>query len=74
MKIGDKVKFEDPFNNTIFGKIVDKKQPKCKCKGMSKWVIDFGEYGVNEVKENDKRLFLHNLEPNKNSLGFNFNE
>ncbi len=41
---------------------------------MSKWVIDFGEYGVNEVKENDKRLFLHNLEPNKNSLGLNFNE
>ena len=41
MTIGDKVIFEDPLNDTLIGEIVDKNQPRCKCKGKGHWLVDF---------------------------------
>ncbi len=71
MKIGDKVKFEDTFSDTMYGIIVSKEVPRCKCKGMGKWVVDFnGE--TKYIKEGDPRLSIYNMEPNKNGLNFNF--
>jgi hypothetical protein len=71
MEIGDNVKFEDSFSNTMYGIIVSKQVPKCKCKGMGTWLIDFnGE--IKKVKIGDIRLSLHDIEPNKNKLNFNF--
>jgi hypothetical protein len=70
MEIGDNVKFEDHFS-TMYGIIVSKLVPKCKCKGLGKWVIDFnGE--IRQVKIGDIRLSPHNIEPSKSSLVFNF--
>lgn len=71
MEIGDKVKFEGGSSNFMYGTIVNKIVPRCKCKGMGKWVIDFnGE--IKQVKIGDIRLSPHNIEPSKSSLGFNF--
>jgi hypothetical protein len=71
MEIGDKVKFEDSFSNTVYGIIVGKEIPRCKCKGMGKWIVDFnGE--TKYIKIGDIRLSPHNMEPSKSSLGFNF--
>ena len=56
MKIGDKVKFEDPLNDTLIGTIIDKITPSCKCKGQGEWVIDFEDYGKRSIKLNDVRL------------------
>jgi hypothetical protein len=70
MEIGNNVKFEDHFF-TMYGTIVNKIVPRCKCKGMGKWVIDFnGE--IKQVKIGDIRLSPHKIEPSKSSLGFNF--
>jgi hypothetical protein len=71
LKLGDKVVFNDPFSETLNGEIVDFKQPRCKCKGKGYYVVDFGGF-TKEIKELDDRLSLHNTEPNKGSLGFNF--
>ena len=71
MNIGDSVKYVDPLSDTLYGVIVDKKTPRCKCKGGSYWIIDFnGE--TKQIKVDDNRLSLHNIEPTKGSLGFNF--
>ena len=58
MKIGDKVIFEDPFNGTLIGTIIDKDVPSCKCKGRGYWIVDFGESGK-RIKIGDKRLSLY---------------
>jgi hypothetical protein len=71
MKIGDKVIFNDPFNDTLTGEIIDVARPRCKCKGKGHYVVDFGGFTKN-IKINDNRLSLYNMEPNKGSLGFNF--
>ena len=61
MTIGDKVIFEDPLNDTLIGKIVDKNQPRCKCKGKGHWLVDFdGE--VTKIKIGDSRLSLYEEE------------
>ena len=71
MTIGDKVRFEDPFSDTLIGEIVNIKRPRCKCKGKGYYIVDFG--GVTkEIKIDDKRLSPYNMEPNKTSLKFNF--
>jgi hypothetical protein len=71
MKIGDKVKFEYTTSNVMYGTIVSKEVPRCKCKGIGKWVIDFnGE--TKHIKIGDIRLSPHNMGPKKSSLGFNF--
>ena len=71
MNIGDKVKFEDPFSDTLIGEIVSINRPKCKCKGKGYYVVDFGDFTKN-IKIDDDRLSLYNMEPNKGSLGFKF--
>lgn len=71
MNIGDKVKFEDPFSDTLIGEIVSINRPKCKCKGKGYYVVDFGSY-TKQIKIDDKRLSLYNIEPSKGSLGFKF--
>ena len=71
MTIGDKVRLEDPFSDTLVGEIVDIKRPRCKCKGMGHYVVDFGGE-TKEIKIDDKRLNLYNMESNKMSLGFKF--
>jgi hypothetical protein len=71
MTIGDKVKFEDPFSDTLFGEIILIKRPRCKCKGMGHYIVDFGD-DTKEIKIGDKRLSLYSMEPNKTSLGFKF--
>jgi hypothetical protein len=71
MTIGDKVRFEDPFSGTLTGEIVNIKRPRCKCKGMGYYIVDFdGE--TREIRIEDKRLSLYSMEPNKTSLKFNF--
>ena len=71
MNIGDKVRFESKNNGTMIGTIIDKEVPRCKCKGMGNWVIDFnGE--IKKIKTSDERLSLYNIEPTKNNLNFNF--
>jgi hypothetical protein len=71
MNIGDKVKYENSFSDTMIGVIVSKEQPTCKCKGMGKWVIDFnGE--IKKIKISDERLSLYNIEPTMTNLNFNF--
>lgn len=71
MTIGDKVRLEDPFSDTLVGKIVGIKRPRCKCKGMGHYIVDFGD-DTKEIKIGDKRLSLYSMEPNKTSLGFKF--
>jgi hypothetical protein len=71
MTIGDKVRFEDPFSDTLIGEIVNIKRPRCKCKGMGYYIVDFGGATI-EIKIEDKRLSLYSMEPNKISLKFNF--
>ena len=71
MNIGDKVKFEDPFSDTLIGEIVSINRPRCKCKGMGHYIIDFGTE-TKQIKIDDKRLSLYNIEPNKGPLGFKF--
>ena len=61
MKVGDKVIFEDPFNDTLIGEIVGKEQPRCKCKGKGHWLIDFGGEIV-KIKIGDNRLLLYEEE------------
>lgn len=57
MKIGDKVKLEDPLNDTLIGTIIDKEISRCKC-SKSKWVIDFnGE--TQKVSVGSKKLSLY---------------
>jgi hypothetical protein len=57
MKIGDKVKLEDPLMNTLIGEIIDKEISRCKC-SKSKWVIDFnGE--TQKISVDSKKLSLH---------------
>tara|TARA_R110000822_G_scaffold130828_6_gene267515 strand:+ start:395 stop:577 length:183 start_codon:yes stop_codon:yes gene_type:complete len=59
MKIGDNVIFEDPLSETLYGIIINKEVPRCKCKGMGEWNIDFnGE--IKKIKIGDKRLNLYN--------------
>lgn len=71
MKIGDKVKYENSFSDTMIGTIINKEVPACKCKGMGRWVIDFnGE--IKKIKITDERLSIYNIEPNKNNLNFKF--
>lgn len=71
MEVGDSVVFEDPFSETLYGVIISKIVPRCKCKGIGEWVVDFG--GVEKrVKIDDKRLRLNKIEPQKGSMGFNF--
>jgi len=72
MTIGDKVIFEDPFSDTMIGYIEGKEQPRCKCKGMSKWVVSFENGETKKIKEGDKRLKPYTIEPLKNNLNFNF--
>jgi hypothetical protein len=58
MKIGDTVIFEDPLSETLYGIIINKEVPRCKCKGKGKWSIDFnGE--IKKIKIGDKRLSLY---------------
>lgn len=60
MKIGDKVKLEDPLNDTLIGTIIDKEISRCKC-SKSKWVIDFnGE--TQKVSVGSKKLSLYEKE------------
>jgi len=65
MKIGDKVIFEDPLSETLYGIIITKEVPRCKCKGKGEWVIDFNEYEppvsseIKKIKIGDKRLSLY---------------
>jgi hypothetical protein len=57
MKIGDKVKLEDPLMETLVGEIVDKEISRCKC-SKSKWIIDFnGE--TQKVSVGSKKLSLY---------------
>ena len=72
MKIGDKVKFEDPLNDTLIGTIIDKITPSCKCKGQGEWVIDFEGYGKRSIKVSDIRLTKIGDKPKTNKLGFKF--
>lgn len=71
MKIGDKVIFQDQFSDSLTGFIVDKVKPRCKCKGKGYYVVDFGDY-TKQIKLDDDRLSLYNMEPKQGSLGFNF--
>ena len=71
MTIGDKVRFEDPFSDTLIGEIVNIKRPRCKCKGKGYYIVDFGGE-TREIRIEDKRLSLYSMEPNKTSLKFNF--
>ena len=71
MTIGDKVRFEDPFSDTLIGEIVNIKRPRCKCKGQGYYIVDFGGE-TREIRIEDKRLSLYSMEPNKISLKFNF--
>ena len=58
MNIGDKVKFEDPFSETLIGEIVSVNKPKCKCKGLGHYIVDFdGE--TRQIKLGDERLSLY---------------
>lgn len=71
MNIGDKVKFEDAFSDTMIGVIINKELPACKCKGKGNWIVTFdGE--IKKIKINDIRLSLYTIEPSKNSLKFSF--
>jgi len=72
MKIGDKVKFEDPLNDTLIGTIIDKITPSCKCKGRGEWVINFEGYGKRSIKLNDVRLTKIANKTEVNKLGFKF--
>ena len=59
MNLGDKVKFEDPLGETLYGVIKDKIVPRCKCKGKGEFMIDFN--GVTKrIKIGDNRLTLNN--------------
>lgn len=71
MNIGDEVKFEDPFSETLIGIIVGVKTPKCKCKGKGYYIIDFGGI-IKKIELDDKRLSLYKIEPKTGSLSFNF--
>jgi hypothetical protein len=57
MKIGDKVRFESKNNGTMIGIIIDNEIPRCKCKGMGRWVIDFN----GEIKK--IQIGIHGLNP-----------
>jgi hypothetical protein len=58
MNVGDKVKFEDPFSETLIGEIVSVNKPKCKCKGLGHYIVDFdGE--TRQIKLGDERLSLY---------------
>lgn len=70
MDIGDKVIFKDPFSDTLIGFIMGKSQPKCKCKGMGHWHVDF-DGKIIKIKMGDNRLSRY-IGPDKNSLEFNF--
>lgn len=59
MKIGDKVKFEDSFSDTLIGEIVGLYKPKCACKGAGHYTINFGTE-TKQIKIGDKRLTLNN--------------
>lgn len=71
MVIGDKVRFEDPFSETLIGEIIGVNRPRCKCKGKGYYVVDFGSE-TKQIKIDDNRLSLYNMEPNKGPLGFIF--
>lgn len=72
MDVGSKVKYENN-GRTFYGVIVGKSVPKCKCKGKSKWVVDFGGF-TREIYETDKKLVENedDMRPNTNNLNFNF--
>ena len=58
MNIGDKVKFEDPFSETLIGEIVSVNKPKCKCKGLGHYIVDF-DVETRQIKLGDERLSLY---------------
>jgi len=71
MNIGDKVKFEDTFSDTMIGVIIGKEVPRCRCKGKGMWVIDFdGE--IKKIKLEDERLQLYNINPKTGSIKHSF--
>ena len=59
MKIGDRVKLNDPMSDTLYGQIMDKIEPSCKCKGKGEWLIKFNDVvGYRKINRNDSRLEL----------------
>ena len=72
MDVGSKVKYENN-GKTFYGVIVGKSIPKCKCKGKSKWFVNFGGF-TREINETDKNLVEDNgdITPNTNDLNFKF--
>ena len=75
MKIGDKVKLEDPINGTLIGIIIDKITPSYKCKGSGEWVVDFEDHGKRSIKVKNSKLkkLGDQLKVKPNLLGFKFN-
>ena len=61
MKIGDKVKLEDPINGTLIGIIIDKITPSCKCKGSGEWVVDFEDHGKRSIKVKNSKFWKNKL-------------
>ena len=72
MEIGDKVRINDPISGILYGYILEKRVPRCKCKGMGEWVIMLENETTKRIKIGDPKLSPHNMKPNKVSLGFNF--
>lgn len=71
MKIGDKVRFESKNNGTMIGTIIDKEVPRCKCKGMGKWIIDFnGE--IKKIEINVHGLKPYDINPKMGNLKHSF--
>lgn len=71
MNIGDKVRFESKNNGTIIGTIIDKEVPRCKCKGMGKWIIDFnGE--IKKIQIGIHGLTPYNINPKMGSIKHSF--
>jgi hypothetical protein len=57
MNIGDRVKLEDTFSKTLYGVIINKEVPRCKCKGKGEFTVDFNG-DIKKIKIDDKRLTL----------------
>jgi hypothetical protein len=57
MNIGDRVKLEDTFSETLYGVIINKEVPRCKCKGKGEFTVDFNG-DIKKIKIDDKRLTL----------------